>query len=73
MHACVGQSADKLGAGDVIAVELDADARTVTFRKNDDSDFIGVARKIERGEYHIAVLMRNGGDAVSLVSAAARR
>lgn len=55
----------RANAGDVISVILDADAWTVSFRKN-DNEAIGTV-KIKRGEYRIAVSMFHEGDSVSFV------
>jgi len=47
-------------------IELDVDARTLTFRKNDDKEAIGTVTDIERGEYYrVAVAMATAGDTVS--------
>lgn len=56
------------GSGDVISVELDADARTLTFRKKGrwwGWNKIGTVDNIKRGEYCIAVSMHRAGNSVS--------
>lgn len=47
----------------MISIDLDADAWTLTFQKN-DSEMIGTF-EIKRGEYRIAVTMSWDGDSVS--------
>lgn len=60
------RSGVKATDGDVIPLELDADARMLTFRKN-DSETIGTVEGIERGEYCIAVTVYRKGDSVSFI------
>lgn len=55
----------KASKGDVITMELDADARTLKFRK--DGSEANVTVNIESGEYCLAVSMRSSGDSVTLV------
>lgn len=58
-------------AGDIITVDLDTDARTVTFRKNGDGDQeeqqITTVKDIVRGDYRIAVTTSMRDDAVTFV------
>lgn len=50
----------KADGGDVISMELDADAGTLTFRKNDTEE-IGTVKGIKRGKYCVAVSMYHVG------------
>lgn len=60
----ISQNYVMVHTSDVISVTLDADARTLVFRKNDKE--IGTVEDIERGEYCAAVSLRLG-DSVSFV------
>lgn len=52
--------------GDVISIELDANAWTLTFRRN-NSEEISSFKNVERGEYCVAVAINTKGDSVSFV------
>lgn len=64
-HGTLRSSRVKANNGDVISVDLDADAWTLSFRKN-DSKAIGTIN-IKRGEYRIAITMLHERDSLKFV------
>ena len=67
----IARTGVKAHSGDVVAVELDATARTLAFRVNGAAlpGGGGTIEGIERATYRIAVTLASDGDSVSLVSA----
>ena len=57
----------KASTGDIIGVELDLDALTLTFLKNGAPMHNGTVHNIERGTYRVAVSLYHGDQAVSFV------